>query len=398
MSVVVNRYAYFFFIFVALSQGKVLTNSHVVLIEQKSQNQSIRILVAINRFPWCTKSIILNQITGLIDRGCDITIYSAKRVLLKKVDPAVYQYDLLSKTYYEQLPPDLQTYDIILCQYGSLGKKFVNIKKRYGLKAKLVTCLRGSDITNQKEIRNDAYLELFEYGDLFLPVCDYYRNKMIELGCDPEKIIVHPSAIDCLKFFFKERSVKQNQSVHIVTVCRLQRKKGTKYAIRAIAQLIDKGYKICFSIIGDGPCRKELERLIRKLHVEQYVELKGWKNQDEIVEILNTAHIFVLPSVTTPTGTQEGIPNALKEAMAMGIPVVSTYHAGIPELVENGVSGFLVPERDVSILRKKLEYLITHQQEWKRMGKAGRKKVLQEFEIEKTNDRLIKIFEMLLKL
>ncbi len=177
----------------------------------------------------------------------------------------------------------------------------------------------------------------------------------------------------------------------------MQRKKGTKYAIRAIAQLIDKGYKIHFSIIGDGPCRKELERLIRKLHVGQYVKLRGWQNQDEIIEILNMVHIFVLPSVTTSTGTQEGIPNVLKEAMAMGIPVVSTYHAGIPELVENGVSGFLVPERDVSTLCKKLEYLITHQQEWKRMGKAGRKKVLQEFEIERINDRLIKIFEMLLR-
>ncbi len=95
--------------------------------------------------------------------------------------------------------------------------------------------------------------------------------------------------------------------------------------------------------------------------------------------------------MTAVRGTQEGIPNALKEAMASGIPVVSTFHAGISELVEDGVSGFLVPEREVVSLAERIKYLIQHPAVWPRMGMYGRKKVKSEFELHKTNNRFIKL-------
>lgn len=141
--------------------------------------------------------------------------------------------------------------------------------------------------------------------------------------------------------------------------------------------------------------RTQLEELIQKLGVASQVELLGWKQQTEVKEILDRADIFLAPSVTSKQGSQEGIPVALMEAMAMGLPVLSTLHTGIPELVENNVSGFLVPERDVDALAQKLRYLIEHPQLWGQMGKAGHTFVQEDYNIDKLNRQLIKIFEQL---
>jgi len=84
--------------------------------------------------------------------------------------------------------------------------------------------------------------------------------------------------------------------------------------------------------------------------------------------------------------------NVLKEAMAMGLPVVSTWHGGIPEIVQDGVSGFLVPERDVDALVEKLQYLIDHPEIWLNMGQAGREYVLTHYEMNGLSDRLVEIY------
>ena len=125
--------------------------------------------------------------------------------------------------------------------------------------------------------------------------------------------------------------------------------------------------------------------------------LYGVATHNKIVDTLAKAHIFVLASVDGSDGNQEGIPNVLKEAMACGIPVVSTFHAGIPELVEDGVSGLLTLQRNTGDLAKKIQYLIMHPEVWESMGRAGRKKVEQEFEIEKTVNKLERLFRGLLK-
>ncbi len=143
-----------------------------------------------------------------------------------------------------------------------------------------------------------------------------------------------------------------------------------------------------YNIIGDGELKEYFEKLIAELNVAHVVKLLGWKQQKEIVEILNTCHIFVAPSVTGTDGNQDAPVNTLKEAMAMGLPVISTLHGGIPELVEDGVSGFLVPERDADAIAQKLTYLIKHSQDWQKMGKAGRKRVEENYEITKLNEMM----------
>ena len=125
------------------------------------------------------------------------------------------------------------------------------------------------------------------------------------------------------------------------------------------------------------------------------VHLKGWRNQKEIISILNETHIFVAPSVTASDGNQDAPVNTLKEAMAMGLPVIGTLHGGIPELVEDNVSGFLVPERDETAIAQKLIYLIEHPEIWQQMGLSGRKKVETHYDTDKLNSELVELYQQI---
>ncbi len=230
---------------------------------------------------------------------------------------------------------------------------------------------------------------------MFLPVCDVFKKRLISLGGDPKKIIVYFSAIDCKKFSFKPRTLGEG-NIRIVTVCRLVEKKGLPYAIHAVERLIKKNNKIKYDIVGFGAMEQELKRLIKKLGIQDHIRLVGRASENEVAAILDNAHIFLLPSITADNGDEEGIPNSLKEAMARGIPVVSTDHSGIPELVDDGISGFLVPQRNSTMLARKIQYLIDNPTIWHKMGQAGHQKANAGFEKEKINDRLVIIFKRLL--
>ncbi len=354
----------------------------------------LKILFVVGSFPLLPETFIVNQITGLLDRGHEVFIYACHNGGQKrKVHADVIKYDLLKRTYVVQLPSDLHTYDIILCQFGPLGKKFVKIRKQLGLEAKIITCFRGYDLSREiKSKGKHAYDRLFQEGDLFLPVCEYFKDKLIKLGCDPQKIIVHHSAIDPSRFKFRTNFSKKTDTVLIYSVNRLVPKKGTEYAIRAVSRLIHKYPALRYNIVGGGYRKGFLLRLIRRLRLYNKIKLLDWATQDEVIAALKKADIFILPSVTARDGNEEGIPNALKEAMSCGIPVVSTYCAGIPELIKDGKSGFLVRQRDVINLTHKIEYLMKHSEQRVKMGIEGRKVVEKEYDVEKLNDRLLELF------
>jgi colanic acid/amylovoran biosynthesis glycosyltransferase len=132
---------------------------------------------------------------------------------------------------------------------------------------------------------------------------------------------------------------------------------------------------------------------VGELGVQQSVRLVGAKANAEVIDLLASHHLFVAPSVTAASGDREGIPNVLKEAMATGMPVVSTRHSGIPELVEDGVSGYLVSERDVGALASRLRDLVEHPERWPAMGRAGRTRVENGFASQRLNERLFQLYE-----
>ncbi len=365
---------------------------------QALQAKKLSILFVLNRFPAPSKSIIVNQMTSLIDAGHNVHIYTHKIGDLSCIDGTVKKYRLFDKKIcFFSRPKNLDQYDIILVQYGNLAEEFVSIKKRESVPWKLVVYFRGADITGNKEAYQEEYKMLFEYVDLCLTVCGYYKYRLRKIfGCPKEKLRVIPSTIDCNLFSYYRPSLRK-EYVRLISVGRLIQKKGMHYIIRAVANLREKGHRVYLNIIGEGCYRKTLEKLIKKLKLEKFVILHGWKNQKVIVKYLRSSDIFVLPSITIANGSQEGIANALKEAMAIGRPVIATFHAGTQELVEQGINGFLVPERDVDNLVRKILYLIKWPNLRRTMGENGRKKVLKEYDMRIVNKKLEKVLYNLVR-
>jgi colanic acid/amylovoran biosynthesis glycosyltransferase len=149
-----------------------------------------------------------------------------------------------------------------------------------------------------------------------------------------------------------------------------------------------------YDIVGDGPLRSKLQQLIHDLNLESIVTLWGAQENSFVRRRMAEAHLFVLPSITASDGDQEGIPVSLMEAQASGLPVLSTRHSGIPELVIDGESGVLVPERDTQALTAGLSRLIAHPQDWIRMGRAGRKMVEENYNIAALVPDLVELYEV----
>ncbi len=406
----------------------------------------MRIAIIVHKFPLLSETFILNQITGLIDRGHEVHIYGHRlnNNDTGKMHPSVEKYHLLASTYYTpQLPAnhlwrvikglglifanfhkaplvllrslnffrygrqaislrllyliipflDKKPYDIIHCQFGTQGNDGMIFRAIGAVKGKLITSFRGYDISwFVKAQGEDVYNGLFLQGDFFLSNCEFFRQRAIKLGCDENKIVVHGSGIDCSRFEFKARKPHADGKVRIATTGRLVEKKGIEYGIRGVAKLAKVHKNIEYNIIGDGILKEHLQQVINELDVADKVKLVGWKNQREIIEILDNTHIFIAPSVTASDGNQDAPVNTLKEAMAMGLPVIGTLHGGIPELVQDGISGFLVPERDADAIADKLSYLIEHPEIWEQMGRLGRAYVEEHYDMNKLNDELVEIY------
>ncbi|MEO1394474.1 MAG: glycosyltransferase [Cyanobacteria bacterium J06634_5] len=409
----------------------------------------MKIAFIVEVFPSLSQTFVLNQITGLIDRGHEVDIYAEVPGDSNKTHPDVEKYQLLRRTYYQPQVPQskiqrfitgvvlflrsflkdpwlvLQSvnvfkygkhaaslrilydvipflgkhadYDIIQCHFGLLGRKGMRLRQLGALQGSLITVFHGVDVSqNVTLLGQDLYNELFAAGDYFLPISYHWKRRLVALGCDEKKIAVHYMGTDYQSSDFISRHVDSDGCFRLLSIARLAEKKGLEYGIRAVASLLRQGLQIKYSIIGAGELQASLEALILQLKAEDAIKLVGPKDTTEVKATLRKSHCLLAPSVTAQDGNQEGIPVVLMEAMAMGIPVVSTYHSGIPELVEDGASGFLVPERDEQALAEKLAHMVAHPDGWADMGTAGRRKIEQQHNITQLNNRLVEIYEQLL--
>lgn len=167
----------------------------------------------------------------------------------------------------------------------------------------------------------------------------------------------------------------------ILCVASLQPYKGIEYLVRACALLRERVPHLQCLIVGEGEERKRIERLIGHLGLSQTVHLLGARPQHEVAALLARADLFVLPSVVAPNGQMEGLPVALMEAMASRLAVVASRLSGIPELVEDGVTGLLVPPGDVEALVGAITRLYQCEPLRREMGRRGQEKVAREFDL-----------------
>ena len=385
----------------------------------------MRVGFVVDKFPSLSETFIVDQINGFLERGIEVGVVcnenllkqgSARtkhwqalsentdcwwgalaplRPILRKLPTALW--DKVSTAFDIAFSRKLHNFDVIIAHFGNNGLRVARVLKRKKLGAPLVTIFHGRDVG--RPVRDNAlwqYNVLFDQGTRQLTVNDYFRNALVDAGAPAANVVVHHMGVRINEIEYAWRSWDQG-TLNLVSVCRLTEKKGIEFALRALGQLsisnpdLDWAYKI----IGGGELLDDLKLLAKDLNIAHRVTFLGPRPHSEVKQRLREAHVFLLPSVTAQDGDVEGIPVSLMEAMSAGLTVLSTYHSGIPELIEDQKTGFLVPERDVETLAGKLLWIAEHPAACERIALAARKKIGADFNADVLNDQFAQIITRL---
>ncbi|KJH09561.1 colanic acid biosynthesis glycosyltransferase WcaL [Escherichia coli] len=398
------------------------------------------------KFPLSSETFVLNQITAFIDMGFEVEIVALQKGDTQNTHAAWTKYNLAARTRWLQDEPqgkvaklrhrasqtlrgihrkntwqalNLKRYgaesrnlilsaicgqvvtplhaDVFIAHFGPAGVTAAKLRELGVIRGKIATIFHGIDISSRDVLNHytPEYQQLFRRGDLMLPISDLWAGRLQKMGCPREKIAVSRMGVDMMRF--SPRPVKAPATpLEIISVARLTEKKGLHVAIEACRQLKEQGVAFRYRILGIGPWERRLRTLIEQYQLEDVVEMPGFKPSHEVKAILDDADVFLLPSVTGADGDMEGIPVALMEAMAVGIPVVSTLHSGIPELVEADKSGWLVPENDARALAQRLAaFSQLDTDELAPVIKRAREKVEHDFNQQVINRELASLLQAL---
>ncbi|MCW6038847.1 glycosyltransferase [Spirulina subsalsa FACHB-351] len=284
---------------------------------------------------------------------------------------------------------------LIHAQFGLSGTLALPWAK--SLKIPLIVHYRGADATIRADSARYTSLNHWLYfqrlpqlqqdSHLFLTVCRFLQQKLLEQGFPPEKIITHYHGVDIQKFSPNPQISRQPT---VLFVGRLTEKKGVKFLILAMSEVQQQLPNVKLVIIGDGPLKQDLETLAHQT-LKQY-QFLGVQPQTIVKTWMNQAQILATPSITSPEGDSEGLPNVILEAQAMGLPVVSTYHAGIPEVVFHEKTGFLTPEQDSQGLGGYILELFRNPELWQQFSREGREQMVKHFDRAQQTRRLEEIY------
>jgi colanic acid/amylovoran biosynthesis glycosyltransferase len=258
----------------------------------------------------------------------------------------------------------------------------------------LIVSFHGADVMvdMDKPAYREATLQMLDAVTLVLVRSESLRRALVDLGCDPKKIEIQRTGIPLEEFPFRERAIPKNGEWQFVQAGRLIEKKGLPVTLRTFSTFLKQHPNATLKIAGEGPLLPELQNFARELGVTNRVSFTGFVSQEQLREIYYGSHIFLHPSQTGLDGNQEGIPNSMLEAMATGLPVFATKHGGIPEAIENGVSGVLVPERDDEALAQALLNAAQDPDFLSRIGHAGAEAVQKNFDLSTQAQRLEEIY------
>lgn len=282
--------------------------------------------------------------------------------------------------------------DINIAHFGTTAALLNQLKRLGFVDGKIAAVFHGNDIS-QKRILNlfhSDYEQLFNDANYIFPVSELWASKIALTPAIKNKTHVIRMGVNISKFIYKER-ITISYPIKLLSIARLTEKKGISVAINACLLLKQQNVDFDYTIIGDGPLRKELESQVTNLGLGDKIAFLGAQTQETVSEYLNNSDVFLLPSVTASDGDMEGIPVALMEAMAIGIPVISTFHSGIPELVENQVSGFLVNENDPTGIANVVREIIENPGVLKDICLNAKHKIDSEFDQNKSYSKMLTI-------
>ncbi len=293
---------------------------------------------------------------------------------------------------------------LIHAHFGPAGYRALPLRRATGLP--LITAFYGADacqIPNLAPRWRHRFKKLFKEGDLFLAEGNHMKEILVSLGCPREKVIVQHLGVDLSLIPFMPRRPSDDGLVNIIIVGTFREKKGIPYAVKAFAKVARDHPNIHLTIVGDGKVGSELEikadilKTIAAESLTDRIHITGYIPYKEFLREVECAHICLAPSVVAADGDAEGgAPVCLIEMSASGLPVIATRHCDIPEVIIDGKSGFLVPERNVEALADRLHFLVEHPEIWESMAIAGRRHIEENYSLTVTIPRLESIYDNLL--
>jgi len=400
-----------------------------------------KIAFLVNRFPVVSETFVLRQIVGLLDAGVDVEVLCAEKGDTTTLHADYTRYKLAERTrlirskYPGRLAkaglmfrfllgsllaprrlisaarawfaglrgvaadvinlsdqPPLPDYDYVIAHFGTAGVQAMHLQQAGLLTGHLLTVFHGYDVSVHSVIQRylPAYRRLFAHRGKCLPISDFWRARLQEWGCPSDKLEVLRMGVDVERIAFPDPARPLASPLRVLSVARLTEKKGIEYGIRALAKTTAA---IQYTIIGNGDLFEELRTLARDLGVADRVQFLGEQDHQAVFSSLRQSDVFLLPSITASSGDMEGIPVALMEAMAMGILTISTRHSGIPELIEDDVSGFLVPESNADGIAAALDALSSGQHNIAAIRTAARACVERDFNARTLDTQLLRLLQ-----
>jgi len=385
----------------------------------------MKVVYLLSFFPKLSESFILNEIIRLVELNNDIRVFSLTKPNEKIIHDEFKHSDLITRTFYfnfynyknifhfKTLNYFLTGCIQDLLEFKILSKKGLIINLKLAYFAKIIedmhvdlihTHFTGnfarklSQMTGiQYSVTNHAF-EIFinpNFEDLVLSLADskliftpsnYNKSYLIKnTGCNENKIKIVHATINSKKF----KRINPFFGEEIIMSGRLVEKKGMKYMILAMKNVINKYPNSILKIVGDGPLEKELKYLVKKNSLETNIKFLGSLSDEEYYNELESSIIAVLPCVIAEDGDRDVCPLTLQEAMSMELPVVSTNIHSIPELIDHGISGILVSPNNEKELANAIIKLLDNPLLRQEMGKKGREKILNEFNIESQVEKQI---------
>jgi len=290
----------------------------------------------------------------------------------------------------------LKIYPPLLIQAHFGWEAYFALRLKENLNIPLVTRFYGYDVGILPRIKlwKKRYKKLFEKGDLFIVEGKNMRKRLLEIGCKSSKIVIHNLGIDLEKIPYKKRIFKKKE-INVLIAASFKEKKGLEYAIKALAIAKENLKNICLNItiIGDGELKEYLHKLANDLNLN--INWLGYQSHNFFIKCLYRSDLFLSPSVEAGNGdTEGGAPVAIIEASASGLPVVSTFHADIPSVIINEVTGFLVKEKDSQSLAVVIERLVKNYRLRQLLGKKGSNFIRKNFDSKVQAKKLEKIYEI----
>lgn len=399
----------------------------------------MRIALVCHVFPSTSQPFIRGEAAALLARGHDVELFAMEAGATVDFTPDVYQHQLMERVHY-RLPlskrrpltmaryaacfarqclrtpravrmlkrPPYQGYpgvlpglalalplarrapfDVVHCHFGTNGLILWRMREAGLLSAPMVCTFHGDDATVvPHELGEACYAGLFQTfeactaGSQFL--CDHLRK----LGAPPQRLHCLPLGVDLVQFSFQPRRGPQGDVLRLLSIGRLVEGKGLAHGIEAAALLKQRGIRLQYEIVGDGPLRAELMNLAAGLGLAGEVRFAGRRPHQQIAAHYAQADILLHPAVVDSHGSHEAQGLVLLEAQACGLPVVATNVGGIPESLAPEAAELLAPQRDAEALAQRVQRLLADPDCWAALSQAGRRHVCERFDMQQYVSRL----------